>query len=191
MNKIATCGAFLSLFLKGASPACATSFFPNQFDGQICSAAKTWLPLVPWTIFKAQLYQESSLNPNEVSYAGARGIAQFMPGTWADISKEIGFAGTPSSVAGPAILGAAYYMAKLRMSWSNSVDFERHKLALASYNAGLKHIQEAAAAPACRSANSWNAIAMCLPPITKQNSQQTVDYIKKIWIWWQDIELGL
>jgi len=40
-----------------------------------------------WTLLAAQGYAESGFNPKAVSYAGAQGIAQFMPGTWPQWGK--------------------------------------------------------------------------------------------------------
>ncbi|MFD5553782.1 NlpC/P60 family protein [Streptomyces sp. NPDC127068] len=40
-------------------------------------------PQVTASLLAAQLFAESAFNPNAKSHAGARGIAQFMPGTWA------------------------------------------------------------------------------------------------------------
>jgi len=41
--------------------------------------------ILPWHLLAAQCRWESSFNPYAVSSAGAKGIAQFMPGTWCEI----------------------------------------------------------------------------------------------------------
>lgn len=49
------------------------------------------MPGVDWRLLKAQYYQESHLKPNAVSPVGAAGVAQFMPATWRQISRELGY----------------------------------------------------------------------------------------------------
>jgi hypothetical protein len=55
------------------------SFVPTQYVEPITRAAMRWN--VSAALLAAQLYAESNFNPFAVSRAGARGIAQFMPGT--------------------------------------------------------------------------------------------------------------
>src|SRR6185436_8363454 len=54
-------------------------FVPARFAVPIARAAQRWN--VSAALLSAQLYAESNFNPFAVSRAGARGIAQFMPGT--------------------------------------------------------------------------------------------------------------
>ena len=64
----------------GASAGAALpSFVPARFRAPIARAASRWN--VPAGLLAAQLMAESGFNPFAVSPAGARGIAQFMPGT--------------------------------------------------------------------------------------------------------------
>jgi soluble lytic murein transglycosylase-like protein len=55
------------------------SFVPAAYAPSIARAASRWN--VSASLLAAQLYAESGFNPFAVSPAGARGIAQFMPGT--------------------------------------------------------------------------------------------------------------
>ena len=55
------------------------SFVPAAYRDSIARAASRWN--VSAALLAAQLYAESGFNPFAVSPAGARGIAQFMPGT--------------------------------------------------------------------------------------------------------------
>lgn len=72
-----------------------------------------------------QAIQESALNPRAVSPAGAKGVLQFMPGTWAMYGK-----GDIFNVKNQV---AAYikYMKKLRRDFPNRIDLQ-----LAGYNWG-------------------------------------------------------
>ena len=71
------------------SLSCLASSWPNKYDFQIYKAARTYLPNTDWRLYKAQLIQESALKPNATSHAGAKGLAQFMPGTWQDIQTQL------------------------------------------------------------------------------------------------------
>ena len=55
------------------------SFVPERFAPAIRRAAQRWS--VGAALLAAQLWVESSFDPRAVSRAGARGIAQFTPGT--------------------------------------------------------------------------------------------------------------
>ncbi|MFW1503697.1 transglycosylase SLT domain-containing protein, partial [Vibrio parahaemolyticus] len=88
-------------------------------------------------ILKAQLYQESLLDPQAVSYVGAAGLGQFMPATWAEVSAQLGF--DEVSVHSPVhnIEAAAYYMAGRLNVWKSPRPMsDRLSLAWAFYNAG-------------------------------------------------------
>jgi hypothetical protein len=63
----------------GDGRSAVPSFVPAAYQGPIAGAASRWN--VSATLLAAQLYAESGFNPFAVSPAGARGIAQFMPGT--------------------------------------------------------------------------------------------------------------
>jgi hypothetical protein len=81
---------------------------------------------VPVALLRAQLWQESGLNPHARSGVGAMGIAQFMPTTWPSWGKG----GDPYDPA-DAIPAQARMMAALITA--NGGDVNR---ALAAYNAG-------------------------------------------------------
>lgn len=112
-----------------------------------------------------------------------------MPGTWADVGKQLGYgpAATPHTV-GPAIQAGAFYMARLRRSWSSPrPDEDRHKLALASYNAGLGHILTAQRL--CGGVLLYEPIMVCLPRVTGRHAQETLGYAPSIWKWWRRMEI--
>ena len=171
-----------------AAPARA-AVFSHAYDAQIEQAAATWWPGLPWRLLKAQLWQESRLDPTARSGVGAEGLAQFMGPTWADVSRAIGQPGVPRTLAGPAIEGAAYYMAELSRSWRVAEELERHKFAAASYNAGLGNIRKSYRW--CQMPDEWAPASACLPAVTgKANAQQTTTYVTRIWRWWQMMESG-
>ncbi|MCW8918955.1 MAG: transglycosylase SLT domain-containing protein [Gammaproteobacteria bacterium] len=173
------------------APVCSSaSSFPDRYDTLIERAAERYLPGVDWRLWKAQLYQESLLNPDAVSPAGAAGIAQFMPGTWSQISRELGHDGVSPHMAGPAIDAGAYYMAKLRNGWSSPrPEADRHSLAAASYNAGMGNLIKAQRQ--CGGAVGYPDIITCLPDVTGHHSTETIVYVQRIWQWWTQMVLGL
>lgn len=60
---------------------------PAQYASYIIKAGSICDEVTP-SIIAAQLHQESGFDPNVQSGAGAQGIAQFMPGTWASVGKD-------------------------------------------------------------------------------------------------------
>jgi len=118
---------------------------------------------------------------------GARGLAQFMPGTWRQISGELGISGDPHSEN--AIEAGAYYMAKLRRSWkAERAALERNQLAQASYNAGIGNVLKAQAR--CMDARLWPDISPCLESVTgPRNAHETITYVTRIGAYWKQLEL--
>lgn len=181
-------GAALAGVLALAGGASAQRF-PDRYDTEIEGAAARWWPGLPWRLWKAQLWQESRLNPNARSPVGALGLAQFMPGTWAEISRAMGMAAADPRMAGPAIEAGAFYMAKLRRHWSGNgaKGDDTQRLAQASYNAGQGNIRRAARAcapdGAGEFATAWAVVATCLPAITGRHSAETLGYVRLIAKW--------
>lgn len=174
----------LALLLAITSPATAGPLGTDRYDDEIKKAAELFLPGWDWRWLKAQYYQESRLNPMAVSPAGARGIAQIMPGTWRDEAPRLGYAGLSPHVAGPAILVGARYMAKQRRTWSaKRHEDDRRRLAQASYNAGAGNIIKAQRL--CDGARHWPEISACLPHVTGRNAAETITYVQRIerWYW--------
>ncbi|MDP5211966.1 transglycosylase SLT domain-containing protein [Pseudoalteromonas tunicata] len=154
------------------------SSWPDKFDAQIYKASRSYLPGVDWRLYKAQLIAESDLRVDVVSPVGASGIAQFMPGTWADVSRDLALSGSPfdPQVAIPA---GAFYMAKLRGGWRwRRPERDKHNLALASYNAGFGHVL--AAQRLCGDAVLYADIVRCLPMVTGRHAVETRNYVARI-----------
>jgi len=176
--------------LPAPAAAVSRSRFSREYDGLIEAAAGRFLPDAPWMLYKGQLYQESLLNPDARSPAGAEGIAQFMPGTAADIFPLLGYGALDRRLAGPAIEAGAYYMARLRRGWSSPRPWgDRYRLALASYNAGFGNILKAQ--KACGGPALYEPIMACLPQITGRHAQETLGYAPRIYRWWEQMEAGL
>jgi len=110
------------------------NFVPTRFHDPIASAALRWN--VPMNLLAAQLYAESGFNPFAQSPAGARGIAQFMPGT----ARAYGLI-DPFDAA-KAIDAQAHLMHDLLEQFGGKVS-----LALAAYNAGPGAVQRYGGVP--------------------------------------------
>jgi soluble lytic murein transglycosylase-like protein len=164
------------------TPAAASSLFPNKYDGLIKSATAQWMPGVDWKLWKAQLFQESRLDPNARSPVGAEGLAQFMPGTWKDVTKALGWELVDRRLAAPSIEAGAYYMRKLRVAWhAPRSEVDRHNLAMASYNAGLGNILKAQ--KLCGGLSPYSSIIACLPEVTGPHADETLSYVPRIRRW--------
>lgn len=118
---------------------------------------------------------------------GAKGLAQFMPGTWQDVISHLGYDRSVSPRdADLAIQAGAFYMAKLRQSWSSErTELDRHELAQASYNAGLGNILKAQ--KLCDGARKYSEIITCLPRVTGGHSKETTTYVSRIRQWYEQM----
>lgn len=160
--------------------------FSNKYDRDIQKSVKRyWADYPIWKMWKAQLYQESRFKLMALSPVGAKGLAQFMPKTWIQISRELKY----NKIIIPyssyhAINAGAYYMRKQRNQWNwKRPQEDKHNLALASYNAGLGNILKAQ--KLCNNALLYEDIIKCLPKITGHYSNETITYVKRIKKWYQ------
>lgn len=153
----------------------------GEYDQAIRNAVLEYMPRgYDWRIYKAQVFQESSFNPRAVSPAGARGLAQIMPGTW-DQYKLKGYDDPFDPVQ--SLMVGARYMGYLYGQWSSPrPDIDRICLALASFNAGLGHILSAQ--NKAHGALMYGQIISKLPDVTGEHSEETISYVKKILGYW-------
>jgi soluble lytic murein transglycosylase-like protein len=80
-------GAFLALGGLDRVRDAAITDVPTEYRAAILDAADR-CPSIPPEILAAQLASESAWNPSATSPAGAEGIAQFMPDTWAQYGLD-------------------------------------------------------------------------------------------------------
>lgn len=104
---------------------------PKQYQSYVTAAANA--TGLPESVVAAQIQLESSWNPNAVSPAGAEGIAQFEPGTFASYGT-----GSPFDVA-DAFAAYTKYMAALLKQEGGDV-----RKALEAYNAGPGNLKAGA-----------------------------------------------
>lgn len=153
----------------------------SSYDDWFKKYSNQYLPFRDWKWLKAQCIQESALNPTAVSWAGAKGLCQFMDATWRDMQNRLSF-GTNITQFNEevSIRSAAFYMRSLNNSWiSDRTASDRLKLSQACYNAGCGSIQKAQ--KICGMVNDYDGIIKCLVDVTgERNSHETRDYVQKI-----------
>lgn len=95
-----------------------------------------------WRLMAAQAYQESTFDPQAVSYMGAMGLMQLMPGT----AREVGVSQSEVFVPESNVRGASKLIKKLNSHYASITNAdERINFILASYNAGAGHVDDARA----------------------------------------------
>ncbi len=108
----------------------------SRFDDIIRRYADTlgW----DWRLFASQVYQESRFNPRAKSWAGATGLMQMLPETAGEYGAK--------SIHDPDqnLKAGSKYLKWLLNYWEDIEDeTERIKFAMASYNCGFGHIEDA------------------------------------------------
>jgi soluble lytic murein transglycosylase-like protein len=114
---------------------------PKEYRKPLKQAAKECPELSP-RLLAAQIDQESGFDPDAVSKAGAEGIAQFVPDTWAVWGQDLDGDGVASPYnALEAIDAQARLMCFLIFeAKSSGIDGDPIDLALAAYNAGWSNV---------------------------------------------------
>ena len=145
-----------------------------------------------WRLLAAQCYQESTFDPRAVSFAGAKGLMQIMPGT----ADHLGVSRSKLYEPEDNIAAAVKYIGQLQRTFSDVHDqYERTNFVLAAYNGGAHHIRDAMALAKRDGKNPhrWSDVSpyvlkLATPqyyrdPIVKygyMRGSETVDYVSKI-----------
>ncbi|WP_301001903.1 CHAP domain-containing protein [Bifidobacterium longum] len=136
---LAVMGAFLG---SSASESTGVANVPAEYEADVVRAGSICQVVTP-SIIAAQIEQESNWNPKAGSGAGAQGIAQFMPGTWAAHGLD-GDGDGEADIWNPhdAIWSQGNYMCDLASQVetakkSGKLTGDTLELTLAAYNAGL------------------------------------------------------
>jgi len=153
--------------------------FPDSFDAYLQDASNRYLQPYHWHWFKAQAYQESLLDPNAISHAGAMGLLQVMPGTWAEQTALMGINASPYNPRASAMVGAAYMRRMIRGFKAPRTDENRHKWALSAYNWGMGNVLRAQRNAG--GSTEWGDISPYLP-------NETRTYVQRINRWHGEIQ---
>jgi len=166
--------------LKGTVPA---RTYTTRYDGYFQKYAHTYFGRLPWQWFKAQAIQESGLNPDARSPAGAQGIMQLMPATYNDIRKQLHL-GYSAFNASDNIHAGIYYDLQCFTEWTERRSLEeRIRLMLASYNAGLGSVLAAQRTVRTRGVCdgvTWDCIQQGLHDVTGSHADETLDYVERV-----------
>jgi hypothetical protein len=118
----------------------------------------------------AQVRQESAFQVRAVSHVGARGLAQFMPSTWAQWGRG----------ADPFDPVAGIDAQHRYMIWLEARTWEP-AAALAGYNAGLGNVRKAqvvASSMGLTDSRAWLRVG--LPRVTGRHAAETQGYVDRI-----------
>jgi tetratricopeptide (TPR) repeat protein len=145
--------------------------FPNRYWEELAEATAGYA-YAP-RMFHGLVREESSFDKDIVSFAGARGLSQVMPGTWREVIGWMGIRTTDAQMFDATInlrVGGRYLQSVYQSMSSNPF------LAMASYNGGPGRI------------SGW-VTAWGNPPIDEYVERipvrETRDYVKKVSTSWQ------
>ena len=143
---------------------------------------------IGWRMLAALAYQESKWRPAAVSPRGAQGVMMLMPVT----AKKMGV----SNVFSPDenILGGARYLAYMKQRIPKRItDPDRTWLAIAAYNIGIGHLEDARIITQMRKKNPdrWPDVRANLPRLSDPhwhsrvkrgyaNGNETVQFVERV-----------
>jgi membrane-bound lytic murein transglycosylase F len=141
-----------------------------------------------WRLVAAQIYQESRFDPRRKSWAGAAGLFQLMPAT----AKGLGVRDRTDPEQ--SIRAGLEYMQKLQNHYVDVPDpIERYRFALAAYNTGSGHIDDARrlARAEHKDSRKWRAVVPYLLRLSHRRyaararfgycrGAEPVDYVRHI-----------
>jgi membrane-bound lytic murein transglycosylase F len=112
-----------------------------------------------WRMIASVIYQESHFNPKARSYTGVKGIMQLT----LDTAREMGIDNRLDPKQ--SIMGGVKYLRKLYDKFGKAKEPDRMLMALASYNVGYRHVQDAQEIARKKNLDpySWAALEQTLP----------------------------
>lgn len=126
-----------------------------------------------WKLVAAQAYQESHWNPNAQSYTGVRGIMMLTRETAASMGVE------DRTDVKASIFAGTRYLARLHRQVSPEVpEPDRTLMALAAYNIGFGHLQDARilARRLGKPENSWYGVRSVFPMLQRKKYYSTLEH---------------
>lgn len=127
------------------TPERMVQLLEHRIDGEVLSPYDgTTKPVAEryefdWRLITSQMYEESLFEPKALSHAGAIGLLQVLPSTAKDLEVE------PNELFNPdvAIETGVRYLHWIRKQFQGFSSAEQHWFALAAYNAGIGHVEDA------------------------------------------------
>ncbi len=121
-------------FFKGNSDEIITEF------GDVIKEEAKYYKL-DWRLILAMIKQESAFVSDAVSHAGAYGFMQIMPKTGSKLEETLNLDDHRSPTNN--LIAGIYYYALLVGRYDGGGDTNKYKFALAAYNAGSGHVEDA------------------------------------------------
>jgi soluble lytic murein transglycosylase-like protein len=175
--------AVLALSIATPDRASAQKRDADRYDATFRKYTKRYFGIgYDWRVFKAQALAESEMNPNAVSWVGARGLMQLMPSTYKNIqSRSAGW----GSIDDPEwnIAAGILHDRWLWRRWErDSIQTDRREFMFASYNAGEGTIMNAQKACVARSLDqrAWRSVEAVAPDVPRWRYRETLGYVRKI-----------
>ncbi len=153
-----------------------------------------------WRLILAVMKTESGFLPDAVSHRGAMGLMQIMPVTGEHLARTLDLRDVVEPINN--IHGGVYYLRQLYDMFGDAAPFDRIRLALAAYNAGIGRVYDAQALVTFfnGNANNWEHVRQALPMLSQSycelhqliwahdrprtgwfdNSQETLTYVDRI-----------
>jgi len=128
---------------------------------------------IPWTFLAAQAYQESHWNPRARSPTGVRGMMMLTLNT----ARQVGIKNRLNPVQ--SIMGGAKYFSQLLKRIPQQIkEQDQYWYALAAYNVGLGHIQDARilAKRQNKDPNQWYTFKEVLPFLSSRKYYRTLKH---------------
>ena len=126
-----------------------------------------------WHLVAAQAYQESHWNPRAKSYTGVRGIMMLTQ----DTAKALGLKNRMA--VKESIFAGTRYLATLHTMLGDDIpEPDRTLMALAAYNIGLGHLQDARvlAERLGKPSNTWHGVRSVFPLLQKKKYYRTLKH---------------
>jgi len=171
----------------------------NRFDPLIKKYSEKYN--LPWPLVKAQVWAESSFNPDALSPCGAKGLMQLMPATAEELLTGDRRRAT-GDLFDPELnieLGVRYDRVQFDHFPEIPKIEERYKFMLASYNCGRGYVNQALRLarmaefgfqPLAARPGRWQtwdftkpflAVPGCVVNGRRPDFEQVWDYVEKIW----------
>jgi hypothetical protein len=144
----------------------------GKYDLSFKRWGEFYFPFDDWHWWKSQGIAESNLDPNAVSWCGAVGVMQIMPATATGLGVK------NRLDAEESIQGGIKYDNQIWKWWNNFCPGDKKKITFASYNAGMGNIKKA---KDVSSSCDWEYIKTFLFSITGRHSQETMQYVSRIY----------
>ena len=182
MTRVALLAA-VALAAGGGAAAQRTDGPTERYDQYFRKYSKRYFgPGWDWRVFKAQALAESRLNPEAVSWVGARGLMQLMPSTYAAIQTKDSTFGSIDDPEWNIAAGIRHDRSMWRL-WSGQVLLDdRLTFMFGSYNSGRSPIVRAQGVAQTRAYDPrlWSSVEAVAPDVPRWRHDETLGYVRKI-----------